>query len=65
MGPWYKAMQMADWPNFSLSLGLIKPCDLPADSHIVECSAPRRGKIWGFIVYDKLWLADSIPVNKS
>ena len=60
MGPWYKAMPMADWPNFSLSLGLIKRRDLHAGSHVVECSAPGGG-----IVYDKLWLADFIPVNKS
>ena len=39
---------MADWPNFSLSL--IKPCDLHAGSHIVECTAPGGEKL----VYDKL-----------
>ena len=59
MSPWHKAMPMADWPNFPLSL--IKPCDLHAGSHAVESSAPGGEKI----AYDKLWLADSIPVNKS
>ena len=53
MGPWYKAMPMADWPNFVLSL--IKPCDLHAGSHVVECSAPGR----------KNTEAISVPLNKS
>ena len=44
MGPWYKAMPMADWPNFFLLLGLIKPCDLHASSQVVEFSAPGGGK---------------------
>ena len=35
---------MADWPNFSLSLGQIKPRDLHVGSHVVECSAPDEKK---------------------
>ena len=38
MGPRYKTIPMADWPNFS------QPCGLHVGSHVVECSVPGGEK---------------------
>ena len=52
---------MADWPNCSLSL--LKPCDVHAGSHVVECSAPDVKHIQGLCIISCDWPIPSLSIR--
>ena len=63
-------MPMADWPNFSLSR--IKPCDLHAGSHVVECcilaGKTSRNCVWQAVIgrfHPCQWVLESTLLTRS
>ena len=55
MSPGYKAMPMADWPNF--------PCDLHAGSHVVECCGHGVNNIEEVCMTSCDWPIPSLSVS--